>query len=291
MFVHNLPESLDRYGLFGIFSGAGRVIDTYIPHQNGSRRFGRYGFVRFMKLEDARRSIKLFNGSRIRGIRIHVVKAKPKRQGQKVRSFWWQGQHRFSKVRKEWRKKERWVNSNVNGVRDQDQATETFKANISGQSNEDFEVWLKRSLVCTTEEPRDLATLESAIMNGFGQGFKLSVLSSFKFLLTFSTEEDLDEALEHQEVLEQWFCDIKRWGIEEACDTRRVWLDIIGVPPHGWKWENFKQIAELWGRLICLGKSSSITDSFEVMRVLIATRSLHRIEAEILLTVLGVIGS
>jgi len=49
--------------------------------------------------------------------------------------------------------------------------------------------------------------------------------------------------------------------------------------------ENFKQIAELWGKFICLGKSSSITESFEVMRVLIATECLRRIESEVLLTV------
>ena len=122
-------------------------------------------------------------------------------------------------------------------------------------------------------------------MEGFGQGFRLTALSSFKFILTFSTVESMSEALEHQQELEQWFIDIKRWGNEECCDIRKVWLDVIGVLPYGWKWENFKQIAELWGRLICLGKSSSNTDSFEVMRVLIATKSFQRIEAEVLLTV------
>ena len=84
---------------------------------------------------------------------------------------------------------------------------------------------------------------------------------------------------------EQWFIDIKKWDMEESCDTRKVWLEVIGVLPHGWKWENFKQIAELWGRFICLGKSSSVTDSFEVMTILIVTKSFQRIEEEILLTV------
>ena len=43
--------------------------------------------------------------------------------------------------------------------------------------------------------------------------------------------------------------------------------------------------SELWGDLICLGKSSTITDSFEVMRVLIATRVFRRIDSKILLQV------
>ena len=70
-----------------------------------------------------------------------------------------------------------------------------------------------------------------------------------------------------------------------CCETRRVWLDVIGVPPHGWMWENFKQIAELWGSMICLGKSSSNTDSFEVMRILVATKTMQRIEAMVLLQI------
>jgi len=31
VFVDNLPQNLDRYGLKGIFRKAGRVIDSYIP--------------------------------------------------------------------------------------------------------------------------------------------------------------------------------------------------------------------------------------------------------------------
>jgi len=90
--------------------------------------------------------------------------------------------------------------------------------------------------------------------------------------------------MNHQD-LQQWFIEVKRWGVEDYCESRRVWLDIIGVPPHGWTWENFKAIAELWGQLICLGKPSSRIESFEVMKILIATTVLRRIEAEIVITI------
>jgi len=73
--------------------------------------------------------------------------------------------------------------------------------------------------------------------------------------------------------------------MEVYCGTRRVWLDVIGVPPQGWMWENFKQIAELWGRMICLGKSSTNTESFDTMRILVATKIMQRIEAVVLLQV------
>jgi len=94
----------------------------------------------------------------------------------------------------------------------------------------------------------------------------------------------METALKQPEALLQWFSEIKRWGREDGCDSRRVWLNIVGVPPHGWMWENFKMIAELWGKFICLGKSASSKDSFEAMRVCIATNTFRKISSEIVLS-------
>ena len=44
------------------------------------------------------------------------------------------------------------------------------------QVNAEFEEWLDRRLVCTTYELRDLVTLSSAIVDGFGQCTKVSAL-------------------------------------------------------------------------------------------------------------------
>ncbi|KAJ8425083.1 hypothetical protein Cgig2_034019 [Carnegiea gigantea] len=40
---------------------------------------------------------------------------------------------------------------------------------IQGEVNSEFEDWLRRSIVCTSKEPRDLATLALAVICGFGQ--------------------------------------------------------------------------------------------------------------------------
>jgi len=122
-------------------------------------------------------------------------------------------------------------------------------------------------------------------MHGFGHCIGLSALSSLKFLLTFPSQEEMEAALSNLVELHQLFEFIKKWDIAECCDSRRVWIDILGVPPQGWKWENFKLIAELWGQLICLGKSTTCTDSFKAMRALITTDRFCRIDSEILLLV------
>ena len=92
------------------------------------------------------------------------------------------------------------------------------------------------------------------------------------------------DALNQKDVLSQWFSDVKRWGVEDCCDSRKVWLNIVGVPPQGWMWENFKKIAELWGRFVCLGKSTTATNSFEAMKVCIATTIMQKISSEVILS-------
>ncbi|KAJ8423433.1 hypothetical protein Cgig2_010127 [Carnegiea gigantea] len=155
---------------------------------------------------------------------------------------------------------------------------------LQREVNSDFGNWLSRSLVCTSEESRDLATLALAVISGFGQCIKICALSSFKFILTFSTLAKLEDILSNHKELDQWFVNVKKWDKYDCCETRRVWLEIFGVPPHGWKWENFKKIANIWGKLISLGKSIARTDSFESMKVLIVTDIFRTIEGEILLS-------
>ena len=290
VFVNNLPLNLDKHGLRGIFQRAGRVSDSYIPFKRPHRGKSRFGFVRFWRRNDAINSIFLLNKTIIRGKRLFVSMARPKRRNfnswnpQRL-DYSLQGlEVEAGNKRKEvWKKKEaNQANVNTTTVRFS-QESQPFKMGLKGQINHDFEGWLQKSLVCTSEVPRDLATLDSAIVEGFGRCSKIYALSCFKFLLVFPTVEEMEESLVNHEELKTLFYDIKKWTSCDLCDTRKVWIDVYGVPPHGWSWENFKRIAELWGDLICLAKPILRTESFEVMRVLIAAKSFHRIDHEILL--------
>jgi len=76
-------------------------------------------------------------------------------------------------------------------------------------------------------------TLASAVISRFGQCIKICALSSFKFIFTFSTLAELEDVLSNHEELDQWFVNVKKWDKYECCETRRVRLEIFGVPPHG----------------------------------------------------------
>ena len=49
---------------------------------------------------------------------------------------------------------------------------------LLGELNDEFAEWLRRSLVCTTEEPRDHSTLASAIIDGLGQCCKVRTFTA-----------------------------------------------------------------------------------------------------------------
>ena len=87
----------------------------------------------------------------------------------------------------------------------------------------------------------------------------------------------------NHEELDLWFKDITKWRKYESCESRKVWVEVFGVPPRGWCWENFKKISELWSGLISFGKSILRTDSIEFMKMLLVTTIFSRIEEEILL--------
>ena len=303
MFISNLPRQLDQYGLQGIFQKAGRVCDVYISESKRKGVSGRYGFVRFSRVEEALRSIKLFHGMFIRGHKLHVAKARPKSRHKQPYSS--KSKSRLSSApklnpslrfvrrntafgklkRKMVRKPKNEEQLNKATLVHFSQEDQPLKLSLVGQTNEENEKWLRRSLVCTSPEPRDLATLSSAVIHGYDPNIKLRALSSLKYLLTFPSEDQMHAALSQQDELHQWFTELKAWGPEDYCDSRKVWIVILGVPPHGWCWENFKTIAELWGNFICLGKSVSQIDSFESMKVLIATKILQKIDSEILLQI------
>ncbi|KAJ8447813.1 LOW QUALITY PROTEIN: hypothetical protein Cgig2_015176 [Carnegiea gigantea] len=92
----------------------------------------------------------------------------------------------------------------------QEEAQESYI--LQGEVNTDFVQWLSRSLVCTSEEPRDLGALASALISGFGECTKICSLSSFQFILTFPLVAKMEEVLDKHEELDLWFVNVKKWG-------------------------------------------------------------------------------
>jgi len=104
-------------------------------------------------------------------------------------------------------------------------------------------------------------------------------------LLTFPSEQLMEECLRQCDELRQWFKSIEKWSITDKAEYRRTWVEVFGVPIHGWTKENFQKIAEVWGKLLSLESVDDPIPSYESMKMLIATDHIYQIHGDILLQV------
>ncbi|KAJ8426844.1 hypothetical protein Cgig2_025249 [Carnegiea gigantea] len=159
--------------------------------------------------------LPILNNSIVRGCKIHVSMAKyEKRRGQGKHSveFFRDSKHNMQQTGKVWRKKNEFHDNFVEAkdlrFSQEDQRDSKI---LQGEVNSEFISWLNRSLVCTSDDSRDLGALASASISGYGQCTKIYSLSSFKFILTFPTVEQMEEALNNYQELDLWFSKVKRW--------------------------------------------------------------------------------
>ena len=72
LFVDGLPMEMTWEWLLQIFRGEGEVVDVFVLQRWRQNSIGRFGFVRFKKLEEARNAVRNWNGIIIRGMGLKV---------------------------------------------------------------------------------------------------------------------------------------------------------------------------------------------------------------------------
>jgi len=275
VFVDNLPGNLDKYGLRGIFQRAGYVSDSYIPSKLGRRR-KRFGFVRFWSEAETENSISRLNGITIRGFRIRVCRARFGKKELGVIDNVAPKQELKSKPRNRWRDK------SISADRSDYRKSEVV-ATMNGELNEVFLEWLNKSLICVSEVAWDLEVLNQALVKDGCS--KIRSLSKYKFVLTYQTREQKEEVFKNQVNLANWFHEVKNWDIYEVCKIRRFWVEVFGVPPHGWSMRNFERIVSFWGKLVCLETPIEDTISFESMKILVESNSFQEVMGHLILQI------
>ena len=163
---------------------------------------------------------------------------------------------------------------------------DTIEANkIIGEQCAATTEWLRRSLSCTTWEPIEGSTMHTELVVKKGLQAQLRLLSCMQVILTFPSEQLMEAYLRHCDELGQWFKSIEKWSITDKAQYRRTWIEVFGVPIHGWTKENFQKIAVIWGKLISLESMDVSIPSYESMKMLIATDHVHQIHGDILFQV------
>ncbi|MED6114340.1 hypothetical protein PIB30_079315 [Stylosanthes scabra] len=70
-----------------------------------------------------------------------------------------------------------------------------------------------------------------------------------KALLVFDSVSNMETALA-SDLLRSHFLEVRKWSCGEANRTRLCWIEVTGLPVHGWSKENMWEIGEVWGRAV-----------------------------------------
>ncbi|MED6150381.1 hypothetical protein PIB30_071725 [Stylosanthes scabra] len=125
---------------------------------------------------------------------------------------------------------------------------------------------LNRSLVGETLNPLNFEELSSAVMKDWHTLQEVKMMDSIKLLMTFDTVANMEEA-EKSCYLFNHFIEVRRWTTGEVNRVRRKWLEVTGLPTHGWMRENMMKIGEVWGKVILIQDDNG--KHFNSFRVLV----------------------
>ena len=296
LFIDNLPKNFIGQELRKLFSNQGQVADAYIPQIQRRKVQGRFGFVEVQSRQQGETLIQETDGTILGHHVIQVQWAKyPKRSRRNMNS--WQPSRRGQQI---WNGKWDYNRSQLSKGGMWRSKSQTTEARLSGefvQRNKKAKVikvekaqdnleWLDRSLICVSDDPKDIEKLRTMICNTLPEVTLVRDLGKFKFLLTMDSKES-EEKLKNEEIerLQQWFSFINDWAEEDVCQTRRLWLEIVGVPIQIWSEQNIRKIAENWGDVVFVDKGTASQESFASAKVVIDTLRVHPIEDEAIIHV------
>jgi len=276
LFIDNLPQGFSSRDLRELFGNHRYIADAYVPKIQRSRSNGRFGFIEVQAWEEGERLIQQVDGRRAGARSIKVDWAKYPRHLGKPRKLWHsaRGEGPSNGHFKEQKTSHRHLEKSARVIK-----VEAVQENLE---------WLGRSLTCCSEAPRDTESLRREINEAFQEQIVVRDLGHHKFLITMDSKETKDRLkIEGKVRLEQWFYSFSDWVESDVCQTRRTWLEIVGLPIQFWSEVNIRSIATNWGDVVMVDKESSTLESLASAKVLIDTLSMYQIEEEAIIQVEG----
>ncbi|KAK9699117.1 hypothetical protein RND81_08G153800 [Saponaria officinalis] len=273
VFVENIAKSTERQHLHEMFTRFGQVRGVYISNKIGPGRFVKFGFVRFGDWCTAKHAV---HGTSLGGYNL-LVKISRFQDG-KGRP--WMVRNSKRKIIKKWVPKK----SGTEAKTVSPEGTEVVDKNkiVNGVIAEQNLQWWRRSCIAETNLPREIEVFGQFLTSQWQSITKVCSLGLYKFIITFDTAEEMEEILAKEDhLLSNCFCKMYPWDPYQHCESRRIWLEIIGVPPQCWCRDNFEKIAQIWGELVCLDTSTEKGENLMVGKMLIDTRHLKTIDETI----------
>ncbi|MED6181071.1 hypothetical protein PIB30_016214 [Stylosanthes scabra] len=272
IFADNFPDTISKRELFLEFGYDGWINDIYISRKQRRVMKSPFAFIRFNAYASAMRAIKRLNGSLWKGKTISVSLAKFKRS-EKPQTVGGNGT-RQGKTKWVWRviskenKKDR-TDEQRSLYQEQGKGAIARKV-VETTADESKRDILDRSLMGVMMKPMNLQSVGAQIHEKWkGEGeIVCRDVGPYKCLLTFESPEIRDVVMSDLE-LANIFDEIRpHWEIFSS-HSRRVWIEVLGLPVIAWSATTFEKVAKLWGNLVLADYRTEHCLSFTVARLLI----------------------
>ncbi|XVF04709.1 hypothetical protein REPUB_Repub05bG0108400 [Reevesia pubescens] len=275
VFVNNIPRRVHWTWLGRIFRRLGRVIDVFIPKKISNRGY-RFGFVRFVTFEEAKRAANALNGAWVLEHRIEVNVARFGKASN-GNSVMHEVHHYQNQSKKEVNQLRLYEQVASEGTRNQRKTFEGEKhGELHKEKMEKKEVvwckgvvnaenlhWLERSVVGSIKEGVEMDKVEDLVIKDGFNGVKVRKFSAVECLISVEDESLFDRMKkENWRTFDKWFDNIVHWSENLHITCRPVWVACYGIPIHAWDLKTFQNIAANWGDFIRMDCVSLQMNSF-----------------------------
>ncbi|XP_058732902.1 uncharacterized protein LOC131604483 [Vicia villosa] len=279
-YVSEFPDYTSAKDLFELFGCVGKAVEVSIsPRRNN--RGKRFGFARFVDIEDGRLFAVKLDNIMIVGRKIHVNLPSFHRglvDGSRHRGG---GGTNGVKGTEEGRLNEGWEYRRgaksfaevVGGVSGEPEVAGKCFSPLIYKSEEEDKKRFQKAFIGRVLMPGSAYNLQSYMeMEGIF-AVRVTPLGGDVCLLEDREEGFIEDLIAEGETWwKSWFSDIKRWEEGMVAESRDVWLRIYGIPVHAWKSSFFVALAEVWGSFLCIDERTAKGDVFDVARILVKIR-------------------
>ncbi|MED6211199.1 hypothetical protein PIB30_071411 [Stylosanthes scabra] len=240
-------------------------MDVFVSRKARWKMMSLFAFIRYNSYGSAMRAIARLNGTLWGKFKLFVTLSKIRREMKQPRVMHTDPKQRWVEKSNEQEMK------NLKMVADQ-------KKEIEATWAEDQKQRLQRSLLGVCVKPIEFKKVMERLMEEWKGPDEIECrdIGPYKCLITFDSLEIRDEAF-HSELLLATFDEIRPhleifWSL-----SRRVWIEIMGMPVCMWCEENFSKIAKQRGKVIRFDDRTEQSKSYSVARVLVDSYQWERI--------------
>ncbi|MED6200187.1 hypothetical protein PIB30_082633 [Stylosanthes scabra] len=175
--------------------------------------------------------------------------------------------------------KQKWVevrNANRNGGNrgdaevDKEKVAVNVKKEICAAWCEEQKDRLKRSLLDYCIQPIDFRKTMNHLLDNWNgpRDIECKDVGPYWCLITFSSQEIKEESIKN-ELLTSTFDEIRPHWEYFSNLSRRVWIELMGLPIGLWNKETFNRFANLWGKMVKMDDRTEESKSFTTARFII----------------------